>query len=65
LIAVLVAKFFLSETGFNVDLHLAWVARVALFRASLGPAAGVPDCPVLNLLIAVFLLFYQERNTDK
>ena len=34
--------------------------RVVLFKASLGGPAGVPDCPGVNLLIAVFPLFYQR-----
>jgi len=58
-----------SSTTFRVrdsasPFGKAWVARFALFRAPLGPAAGVLDCSVLNLLVAVFPLFYQERNTD-
>jgi hypothetical protein len=37
-----------------------WVARIALFKAPLGLPLGLPDCPALHLVIAVFLLFFQE-----
>ena len=44
-------------TGLTVK---PWVARVALFKAPLGLPLGLPDCPGLNLVIAVFPLFFQK-----
>jgi hypothetical protein len=37
-------------------------AKAALFRVPPGLPPGLPYCPVLNLIIAVFLLFYQRRT---